>query len=148
MKLNTKTRYGIRAMIEIAMNKKDTGIYQKDISKNQDISFKYLDQIISTLKSSGLIANIGGRKSGYRLNNSARNIVVYDIYKAFNSDLQIIECVTEGNSCDRDNTCGAKDFWCGLNEHIIKYMKSVSLEELVLKQQEINQNKQEIMFYI
>ncbi|HRS19749.1 MAG TPA: Rrf2 family transcriptional regulator, partial [Bacteroidales bacterium] len=72
MKLNTKTRYGLRAIIEIAMNSSEHGVLQKDIAKTQNISNKYLDQIIAELKSADLIVNTGGKKSGYRLNGDPK----------------------------------------------------------------------------
>jgi len=62
-----KTRYGIRAILEIAMNEKAKGILQKDIAENQEISYKYLDHIINSLKVAGLVARAAGRKSGYVL---------------------------------------------------------------------------------
>ena len=91
MKINTKIRYGLRTMIEIACCKEPTGILQKDIAKNQNISVKYLDYIISALKLKGLIINSkdGG---GYMLTRPADQITMLDIYTAF-EQIVIIECV-------------------------------------------------------
>jgi len=80
MKINTKIRYGLRTMIEIALNENQSGVLQKDIAKNQQLSEKYLDQIIASLKVSGLIVNAGGKKSGYILNKPLSEIKIYDIY--------------------------------------------------------------------
>jgi len=71
LKFSTKTRYGIRAVLEIALNGDANGIYQKEIAKNQEISYKYLDQIMNSLKVSGLITKAAGRKSGYVLTRIA-----------------------------------------------------------------------------
>jgi len=81
MKLNTKVRYGLRAMIEIAAH--PNGILQKEISVNQSISTKYLDQIIASLKAAGLVIRVSGKSSGYKLTRNQEEISVYDIYKAF-----------------------------------------------------------------
>lgn len=135
-------------MIELALNKNNEGTFQKEIAKSQEISFKYLDQIISTLKSSGLIINVAGRKSGYRITKSADKITIYDIYKAFNSDLKIIDCLGEDYSCKKENQCAAMGFWHGLNERIILYMQSTTLEDLAQEQANINQNNEEITFHI
>jgi Rrf2 family protein len=83
MRFSTKTRYGIRAMIAIAEADQSKGILQKDIARNQDISNKYLDQIILGLKVAGLINNIKGHKSGYILTRDAETITIYDIHCAF-----------------------------------------------------------------
>ena len=83
MKINTKIRYGLRTMIEIAGCLDPEGILQKDIAKNQNISVKYLDYIISALKLKGLIMNVRGRGSGYRLARPIDEITMLYIYSAF-----------------------------------------------------------------
>lgn len=148
MKFNTKTRYGIRTMIELAMNKQKQGMYQKDISRNQDISYKYLDHIIAGLKSSGLITTIAGKKSGYRLSKEPFKITVYDIYNAFNPEFAVIDCLIDDGVCWKDKKCAAKDFWCGLNSNIIRYLKSTTIDDLAKKQEELNQQQQELIFHI
>jgi len=136
-------------MIELAINnKKKEGIYQKDISKNQDISFKYLDQIISGLKSSGLITSVAGKKSGYRLAKDPDKITAYDIYTAFNPELAVIECLIDEEVCIKSQKCAAKNFWQGLNANIIKYLNSVTVEDLAKQQVELNQQRQELTFQI
>jgi len=147
MKLNTKTRYGLRAIIEIAIQENEQGVFQKDIAQNQEISIKYLDQIISELKSANLITTIGGKKSGYRLTKSPKDILVYDVYKAFNSPLKLIDCYGTDKECTKHNNCAAQGLWCKLNKQIIKFMESKTLEEIVQEQKKLN-NSDEIMFYI
>ncbi len=148
MKFNTKTRYGLRAMIELAMLDGDKGILQKDISKNQNISMKYLDHIVSHLKAAGLIINVAGKKSGYRLARDADRISVYDIYRAFDNDLSIIDCLLEEGLCRRDKMCAAREFWDKLNEKIIHYMDSVMLSDLSDRQLELGVIDEECMYYI
>ncbi len=147
MKINTKIRYGMKTMVELALEKNRKGIFQKEISKNQNISIKYLDQIISSLKASGLVQNAGGRKSGYLLTRKPEEISVYDIYKAFESDLRIIEGTGSHSSRNKEYQSAAQEFWTGLNEHIINYLESETLDHLAAKQEEINKNTVN-MFYI
>jgi len=147
MKINTKVKYGLRTMVELALEKNRKGIFQKEISKNQDISIKYLDQIIASLKASGLMENAGGRRSGYVLTRKPEEISVYDIYKAFESDLRIIDCLGSNSTCSKENQCAAQGFWTGLNEHILNYLKSETLDNLAAKQEKINKNAVN-MFYI
>ena len=147
MKLNTKTRYGLRAIIEIAMNSSEHGVLQKDIAKTQNISNKYLDQIIAELKSADLIVNTGGKKSGYRLNGDPKKITAYTIFKAFNLSLQLIDCMSS-NECCKTKMCAAQSFWCGLNDHIVSYLQSKTLYDLVQEQSKIQKNNDLVMFYI
>ncbi len=137
----------MRTMVELALEKNRKGIFQKEISKNQDISIKYLDQIIASLKAAGLIENAAGRKSGYLLSRKPEAISVYDIYKAFESDLRIIDCLGSNSTCNKESQCAGQEFWTGLNEHIINYLKSETLDHLAAKQEEINKNSVN-MFYI
>lgn len=98
MRFNTKVRYGIRTMIEVA-SISDIGILQKNISKNQEISEKYLDHIVSSLKVAGLLKNVKGKKSGYKLSKKAEEIKVYDIFLAFESNLLGPNCIESDNAC-------------------------------------------------
>ena len=148
MKFNTKTRYGLRTMIEIAMHRGGGGVLQKAISERQDISFKYLDAIIASLKASGLIVNASGRMSGYILAKSPEDISVYDIYKAFEKELLVADCLGEGGTGNQEYHSSAKEFWSTLNEQVITYLKSAKLSDLAKRQLEINEKKSENMFYI
>jgi Rrf2 family protein len=118
-------------MIEIAMDSSGKGIYQKQIAENQEISVKYLDHIIYALKTSGLITNVKGRKSGYILTRKPSDITMLDIHNAFEPGICVIECLSPNIKCNRENKCAAKGFWGKLNNQIINYFKSVTLEDLI-----------------
>lgn len=134
MKFNTKTRYGLRTMLELAVNEdKEEGTFQKEIAENQDVSVKYLDHIIAALKAAGLVVNVGGKKSGYKLNRPAKDITIYDIYVAFEEELAIIDCLLPDGHCPRKQTCVLKDYWCDLNESIRTSMISQNLKDLAVK---------------
>jgi len=149
MKLNTKTRYGIRTMIELAMDWGGKGLFQKDISERQSISYKYLDHIISALKTKGLIINVEGKKSGYRLSRKPEDITVYDIFTAFEPELSIVDCVSSSKEkCIGNKSCAAQELWCELNNHIIKFLKSQNLKVLSDKQSEFNSRSEENIFVI
>jgi len=132
MKFNTKTRYGLRVILELALNENsEDGVFQKEIAKNQDVSVKYLDHIIASLKSSGLIVNVGGKKSGYRLTRLSRDITIYDVYRSFDGELAIIDCLSPDGDCPRKSQCVLKGFWCDLNNSIRSKMESMNIGELV-----------------
>lgn len=110
MVINTKIRYGLRALIEIAISESPVGIYQKDIAAVQNISNKYLDPIVSALKVKGLIVNVGGKRSGYILGKPAEEITLLDIYTAF-EPIIIVPCLGNTTCCDKSNKCKARLYW-------------------------------------
>ena len=117
-------------MLELALNDSSTGIYQKDIAQSQDISNKYLDHIIVELKTAGLIKNVGGKKSGYRLTRPAQEITMLDIYNAFEPGFHINDCAYSDSDCPRLRICAVKGFWSGLNSLMNDYFRSVTLEDI------------------
>lgn len=137
MKFNTKTRYGVRTMLEIALHDDPTGIFQKDIAKNQDISVRYLDHIIAALKTKGLIYNSRGRKSGYILAKEPKDITLYDIHNAFEPGINIVDCLAINKECEKENSCASKFFWDELNELIVNYLSGKTLQDLVDRHHEI-----------
>ena len=137
MKFNTKTRYGVRVVLELALNEeKEGGVFQKEIAESQDVSVKYLDQIISSLKKAGLVSNVAGKKSGYKLLKPAREITIYDVYAAFENDLAIIDCLLSDGTCARKDRCAMKDYWCTLNETIRHNMQSMNMALLAMNHRE------------
>lgn len=139
MKFNTKTRYGVRTMIEIALNTSLGGIFQKDIAKNQEISVRYLDHIIAALKTAGLITTERGRKSGYILTRKPEDITIYDIHKAFEPGINIVDCLAITKECERELQCASKYFWDELNTLIVDYLENNTLADMVERHYKINQ---------
>lgn len=137
MQVNTLQRYGLRVMIEIALDKEQQGVLQKNISTRQHISLRYLDHIIRGLKIAGLIRNRAGRKSGYVLARPAPEITALDIMNAFQADVQIIDCADPFYDCDLKELCSANPFWTGLNDLIRNYLVGTTLESLVLRQKKL-----------
>lgn len=118
-------------MIDIAEFQDTEGILQKDIAERQEIPLKYLDTIISGLKNSGLIINAGGKSSGYKLTRKHSEITVYDIYRAFEPELTLVNCLCDAMECKRSGTCPSKDYWFELNRHIKELMQTSNLEKVM-----------------
>jgi len=131
MRFSTKTRYGMRAMVEIAKVDPKTGIFQKDISENQKLSIKYLDHIIQSLKTAGLIVNVKGKKSGYRLTRPASEITMYQIHTAFEREIAVIECLSQHVTCEMEKICYTYPFWKGLNKIVEDYFNNATLQDLI-----------------
>lgn len=130
MKFSTKTRYGIRALLEISLHAKGIGVFQKDIAENQGLSIKYLDHIISALKVAGLVSNVKGKKSGYVLTRPPKDITMLDVHNAFEPAVCVVECLSGNYKCEREKDCTTKGFWQGMNDQIESYLLGVNLENI------------------
>ncbi len=131
MKISTRTRYGVRTMVEIASGLPDRGVFQKEIAANQALSLKYLDHIIHALKTARLISNAKGKKSGYVLTRKPSEITVFDIHRAFEPGICLVECLSGTYHCDLSDGCKARGFWGQLNHLIFTYFNSVTLDDLI-----------------
>lgn len=136
MKVNTKIRYGLRTMIEIADCQHNEGILQKDIADKQQISVKYLDYIIGALKLKGLIRNVGGRGSGYVLAKPASEITMLDIYTAF-EPVMVVQCISDESFCERTSLCcKANLYWKHFHKQFVKILSDSSLEQIMQETKE------------
>lgn len=135
MRINTKLRYGLRTIIEIANADELQGVLQKDIAVNQRISLKYLDPIIAALKVKGLIVNTKGKGSGYRLSRPKGEITMYDIYTAFES-IELIECINNQEYCEFCEMCEARDLWADVKSEFSSILLNKTLEQ-IMKNREI-----------
>jgi Rrf2 family protein len=131
MRVNSKIRYGLRTIIEIANSTDPNGVLQKDIAKSQHISLKYLDSIISALKLKGLVANSKGRGSGYRLTREPKDITMLDIYTAF-EQIIVIECINNMGFCERaTHQCKAQNYWSQFSHDFKELLSKKSLEQII-----------------
>ncbi|MFZ4583564.1 MAG: RrF2 family transcriptional regulator [Paludibacter sp.] len=131
MKVNSKIRYGLRTMIEIATATDKDGILQKDIAKNQNISLKYLDPIILALKLKNLISNSRGKGSGYILSKPAEDISMLDIYTAF-EHINVVECINNLSYCDRSShDCKGCNFWNEFRVNIHEMLAAKTLAQII-----------------
>ena len=129
MKISTKGRYALRVMIYLAINNNGTYITTKEIAKNEQISNKYLEQIISLLNKAGYLDNKRGNTGGYRLSKEPKDYNVGDILRATERDLSPLYCIKEG--CNRKTKCKSYSFWKGLDDTITRYVDSKTLEDLI-----------------
>ncbi|MDD5614485.1 MAG: Rrf2 family transcriptional regulator [Candidatus Omnitrophica bacterium] len=131
MKLSTRSRYGLRLMFELALDYGNGPVFLKDIAKKEDISDKYLSQLVIPLKSSGLINSIRGAHGGYILSRSPADISVKDVIEVLEGDLNPVECVKDSSLCNRVSLCPTRNIWHKLSEKIKEVLESFTLEDLV-----------------
>ena len=131
MRISTRSRYGLRLMVEIALSYGKGPILLKEISRNIDVSEKYLSQIIMPLKGKGLINTFGGAHSGYILSRPPSEIRLKEIVEILEGDLSLIDCVNNPSTCDKVSTCVTRDIWTKMGEKISEVLSSYTLEDLV-----------------
>jgi len=139
MKVSTKLRYGLRAMIDIGINSQNGPVLAKDIAKRQEISKKYLDNLLVSLKSAGLIRSLRGARGGYVLAKPLNRITVEDIALALEGPPIFVDCVSEPGSCNRSDNCVAFEFWTQMSEIVWDYLRKARLSELVERQRKKNE---------
>lgn len=133
MKLSTKTRYAMRAILELA-NYYGKGLLQtRVIAKNQDISTKYLEQIMSALKSTGLVRSQRGAKGGYILANPPEKIKLSDVFDVFEGPVVTVECVADDKYCEKAPDCVARHVWLEVQRAVRNVLQSTTLQDVIDK---------------
>lgn len=130
MKISTKGRYSLRVMIDLAVNDKGDYVSLKDISNRQEVSLKYLEQIMAMLNKAGYVKSTRGNNGGYRLAKSPEEYKVGDILRKTEGDLAPIACVN-GEECGKRENCKTFKFWQGLDNVINEYVDSKTLADLI-----------------
>ncbi|AND85146.1 Rrf2 family transcriptional regulator [Clostridium tyrobutyricum] len=140
MKLSTKGRYGVKAMVDLAIHYSDEPLSIKSISERQDISEYYLEQLFSPLRKAKLIKSVRGAQGGYILNRHPKDIKVGDIMKVLEGPIEISECIddTDGNSCNNIECCATRLLWSKIKDSIDKVMESTTLQDIVDDYNSIN----------
>lgn len=137
VKLSTKSTYGLRAMVNIALGSRNSAISITDIAKREGISVPYLEQLLNTLRREGLIESVRGPKGGYMLSRSAEEITVADIVKTLEGSIYPVNCITNkrdlDSACKRRKGCVPKIVWHKLAKAINDCLESVTLEDLRLE---------------
>ncbi len=133
MKYSTRGRYGLRAMVDLAIRYGKEPALLKDIAGRQDISMKYLDHIITPLRGAGLISRI---KGGYILTRHPSLITCLDVVKVLEGSLAPVECVDNPDICDRVDTCVTIDIWRKIKDAQEEILRSLTLEFLAKQQKE------------
>ncbi len=131
MKISTKTRYGVRAIFDLAYHSSGTSAQVKDISKRQNISQRYLEQIFHRLKKAGLVKSERGPKGGYILTRSPKEITIGDIYRAVDKNFDLVPCKgKEGSRCEHLEECVTMPIWEKISKEVEKIFDSVTIEDL------------------
>lgn len=130
MRLSTKTRYGLRALVDLAAREGQGPILIESIARRQEVSRKYLDAIFGRLREAGLLRSQRGAKGGVMLARDAELITVADVVRALEGPIRLVDCDASGKPCQRKDICVTLDLWQDLAELIEKRMEEVTVSEL------------------
>ncbi len=133
MRLTTKGRFAVTAMLDVAMNASGGPVTLAAIAERQRISLSYLEQLFGKLRRSGLVDSVRGPGGGYQLARSAEAMTVADIIRAVDEPIDATQCGGREN-CHDDRRCMTHELWAGLNAHIHSFLRGVTLAELVRRQ--------------
>lgn len=145
MRLTTKGRYAVTAMLDLAIHATKGPVSLSDISKRQEISLSYLEQLFSKLRKSDLVASMRGPGGGYQLSRSLDDIFVAEIIDAVNESIDATNCNGKGN-CHQGEVCLTHHLWEDLSQQIHNFLSGISLSHLVSRQdvQQVAQRQQVI----
>lgn len=145
MKISTRGRYGVRAMMDLAIyGESGIPVYLPDVAKREGISEKYLEQIITPLVKAGLVKSVRGRYGGYLLNKPADQIKISEIIKVLEGEFSVADCVFDKRFCRKANSCAAREVWVTLSKKIEEVLSSFTLEDLC----RMRKDKTEGIYYI
>ncbi len=148
MKLSTKGRYGLQAMVDLAVYSKEKHISLKSIAERLCMSENYLEQLMALLKKNGLVSSVRGAQGGYFLAKDANDITIGDILRALEGSLAPTECTCENNTyhCTLDGKCVTKSVWEKIRDSINKVVDDISLRQLMDDYEKINENASHIYY--
>ncbi|MBR1762603.1 MAG: Rrf2 family transcriptional regulator [Eubacterium sp.] len=132
MKISTKGRYALRLLLDLAENQGDGFVALKDIAARQDISKKYLEQIVAILNNPEILRTNRGFQGGYRLAKEPKDYTVGDILRITEGGLAPVSCLDSSpNLCPRAESCKTLPVWEGLNKVINEYLDSITLQDII-----------------
>ena len=140
MKLSTKGRYGLRAILDLALHQEEGATSISTISERTGISVNYLEQLIAKLRKAELVISIRGAQGGYKLAQNMDDISVGDILRALEGDLSPVNCIADSSekTCESSNLCVTKLVWQRINDSINEAVDTFMLSELVNQSKKIN----------
>ncbi|HSR34495.1 MAG TPA: Rrf2 family transcriptional regulator [Anaerolineae bacterium] len=132
MKLGTRTRYSARAMLDLALNYEDGNgvVPAKEISSRQQVSPKYLETLLASLRSAGLVRSVRGAKGGHTLARPPAEINLREIFQVFEGVEGFVECTTSPERCDRTDGCVTREVWTEMYDACMEILESTTLEDL------------------
>jgi Rrf2 family cysteine metabolism transcriptional repressor len=140
MKLSSRSRYGLRAVLDLAMEYGKGPLQIKNIANREDISNKYLEQLMTILKTSGLVRSLRGPKGGYMLAKAPDEVKLKEVFTALEGPMITVECVQHPEFCPRCAECITRQVWSELQDAMLGVLESISLQDLIDRTGNIDKN--------
>ncbi len=131
MKISTRGRYGTRMMLDLAAHHDQGPTPLREIAKRQDLSVKYLEQLVIPLKAAGYIRSVRGARGGYTLARKPDKISVGQILKVLEGGLSLVDCVEDPRVCEREKICPTRDIWLRMSERLMEELSSLTLRDVL-----------------
>jgi Rrf2 family iron-sulfur cluster assembly transcriptional regulator len=131
MKISTRGRYGTRMMLDLAAHHNQGPTPLREIAKRQDLSVKYLEQLIIPLKAAGYIRSVRGARGGYTLARKPDKISVGQIIKVLEGGLSLVDCVEDPRVCEREKNCPTRDIWLRMSDRLMEELSSLTLRDVL-----------------
>lgn len=149
MKLSTKGRYGVKAMLDLALHNCEGQISLKSIAERQNISENYLEQLFATLRKAGLVKSVRGAQGGYALAQSPESTTVGAILRALEGSLAPVDCVIENDPvlCERSEGCITRLVWEKIRDSVNSVVDSITLENLMEDYKKMN-HREDFIYHI
>lgn len=148
MKLSTKGRYATRAMLDLAIHSNGRAVLLKDIAKRQEISERYLENIMRALVSNGLVNSVKGRNGGFGLAKNPSEINLSQIINAVEGSISPVFCVDNPQLCDKSEICFPREVWEQMRKAMFEVLDSITLREMADRQKEKIEKVKTQMYYI
>ncbi len=134
MRLSTKGRYGVRALLDVALNSKAGPVLLKDIARRQDVSAQYLEHLISPLIRAGILRSQRGSRGGISLGKMPEDISLSQVVEILEGSVAPVECVDNPDICSRSDSCVTRDVWVEMKAATVGVLEAITLKDLMERQ--------------
>ena len=147
MKLSTRTRYGVRSILDLALNQESEPVSLKEIASRQQLPHKYLERMLTTLRTAGFVRSIRGPQGGYTLARSPDQISLREVFDALEGSEGLVDCTTDPQVCEGHGICVTQELWARMYAACMEVLESTTLEDLA---QQARQKRDSLtpMYYI
>ena len=136
MKISTKGRYGVRAILDLALHDADGPVYLKDIARRTHVSYRYLERLFAQLRQAGVLTSVRGSQGGFRLARAADAIRMSQVVEALEGPVLSVDCVSDPGVCPITESCAPHDLWSRVTRAVHLVLESTTLADLVRQEKD------------
>jgi len=141
MKLSTRGRYGLRALLDLAVHQGEGMVLLKDIARRQEVSLPYLEHLITPLIAGGLVKSTRGARGGVLLLKPPAEVKLTEVVQLLEGSIAPVDCVNDPRVCSRSASCVTRDIWMQIKDAMIQVLDSTTLQDLVARQRQKEQTE-------